>query len=283
MGLYPVPEDASPIMGLEVAGHVVAVGEGVRDWRFGDRVCALVHGGGYATAAVARADHCLRVPEDVTLEQAAALPEALLTGWHNVFERGGLKAGETLLVQGGASGIGTIAVQMAKQRGATVLATAGTPEKCETVGGLGAEFVASYLDGDFAEQLLAAGYAGKIDVIFDMAGGDWTQKHIELAAMDARIVCIGVMRGMESTINLAALFMKRLILTGSTLRAMPKEEKAAGFAAIRREIMPLVADGRIKPIIHQIFPLRDALAAQALMLSGKHTGKILLDCREATL
>ncbi len=279
LGLYPPPEDASPIMGLEVAGIIRSVGEGVVDWQPGDRVCALTHGGGYASVAIARADHCLPVPESLSLEAAAALPEALLTSWHNVFERGGLQAGETLLVQGGASGIGTIAVQMAVARGARVVATAGSAEKCARVQALGAEFVANYREGDFDAALVNAGYGGAINVILDMAGGDFAQHHINLAALNGRIVCIGVMRGMETTINLAALFMKRLVLTGSTLRAMPHTEKAASFRAIHEQIMPLVASHQIEPVIHAVLPLTDALGAQQLMMSGAHTGKIILDCQ----
>ncbi|MEE4202260.1 MAG: NAD(P)H-quinone oxidoreductase [Halieaceae bacterium] len=278
LGLYPAPEDASPIMGLEVSGTVAAVGPDVTDWAPGDRVCALTHGGGYASCAIARADHCLAVPDGYDLAAAAALPEALLTSWHNIFERGGLRAGETLLVQGGASGIGTIAVQMAAARDAHVIATAGTEEKCELVRSLGAAFVANYRDGDFVAQLTEAGYAGRIDVILDMAGGDFEQHHINLAAIDGRIVCIGVMRGMESTINLAALFMKRLVLTGSTLRAMPHGEKAASFSAIREEVMPLVNGGQIRPQVHAVVPLARALEGHQLMLSGQHSGKIVLQC-----
>lgn len=282
LGLYPAPADASPIMGLEVAGTAVAVGVQVEGIAVGDRLCALTHGGGYATHALARADHCLVLPGDYDMAAAAALPEALLTSWHNVFERGALQAGQTLLVQGGASGIGTIAIQMANAMGARVIATAGSAEKCAAVSTLGAEFVANYREGDFAQQLAEAGYAGTINVILDMAGGDFTQSHINLAATDARIVCIGVMRGMESSINLAALFMKRLVLTGSTLRAMPHAEKAASFSAIRREIMPLVLNGAVTPQVNSVFPLTEALAAQQLMQAGGHIGKIVLDCRHTT-
>ena len=186
-----------------------------------------------------------------------------------------------MLVQGGASGIGTIAVQMAAARDAHVVATAGTDEKCAAVRALGAAFVANYRDGDFVAQLTEAGYAGRIDVILDMAGGDFAQHHINLAAVDGRIVCIGVMRGVESTINLAALFMKRLVLTGSTLRGMPPAEKAASFAAIREEVIPRVTSGQITPQIHAVLPLARALEGHQLMLSGQHTGKIVLQCQGA--
>jgi len=279
LGLYPVPEDASPIMGLEVAGTIAATGPGVTRFSEGQRVCALVHGGGYASAAIAREDHCLVIPENVDTQTAAALPEALLTVWHNVFTLGGLKEGGTTLIHGGSSGIGSMAVQMAKARGATVVATAGGDKKCTAVARLGADRVVDYRDDDLLTTLKDAGYAGKIDVILDLAGGDFAQTNLELAAPDGRIVCIGVMRGAKAEINLFTIMAKRLTLTGSTLRGMDMATRAAGFAAIEREIMPLIADGRIAPLIETIYPLEQAMAAQQLMQSGHHMGKILLDCR----
>lgn len=278
MGLYPVPEDASPIMGLEVAGTVVALGEGVTEFANGDRVCALVHGGGYASHAIARADHTLAIPEGLSTREAAALPEALLTVWHNVFRLGQLKAGETVLIHGGSSGIGSIGIQMAKAFGATVLATAGGDDKCERVRALGASFVADYKAGDVDAAFMEAGYQGAIDVILDIAGGDFTQTNLNLAAPDGRVVCIGVMRGSRAEIELFTILMKRLVLTGSTLRGMGVTGRASGFADIRREIMPLVASGAIQPIIHAEFPLADAMVAHQLMQSGSHMGKILLSC-----
>lgn len=278
MGLYPVPPDASPILGLEVAGTVAAVGSGVSDFSVGDRVCALVHGGGYASAAIARADHTLAVPDELSLEQAAALPEALLTVWHNVFTLGRLSAGETLLIHGGGSGIGSIGIQMAKHRGVRVLATAGGPDKCQRVEALGADWVADYKNPDLLEKFQNAGYGGQVDVILDMAGGDFVALNFALAAPGARIVCIGMMRGSRAEIDLISVLTKRLTLTGSTLRGMNLDLRAREFAALRSEIMPAVAAGKIVPVISECFPLADAMAAHERMQSGSHMGKLLLDC-----
>ena len=279
LGLYPVPEDASPILGLEVAGEVIALGPDVEGFAVGDRVAALVQGGGYASAAIARADHSLLLPDTIDSREAAALPEALLTVWHNVFTLGKLAPGDTLLVHGGGSGIGSIAVQMAKVRGARVVATAGGPEKCDWVKSLGADVVADYNDGNLRETLAGAGFAGAIDVVLDMAGGDFAALNLELAAPDGRIVCIGVMRGSKAEIELVQILMKRLVLTGSTLRGMGMSGRASGFRSLREEVMPEVKAGRITPHIHSVLPLSEAMAAHELMQSGQHFGKILLDCR----
>ena len=279
LGLYPVPEDASPILGLEVAGEVIALGPDVDGFAVGDRVAALVQGGGYASAAIARADHSLLLPDTIDSREAAALPEALLTVWHNVFTLGRLSPGETLLVHGGGSGIGSIAVQMAKVRGARVVATAGGPGKCDWVKSLGADVVADYNDGNLGETLARAGFAGAIDVVLDMAGGDFAALNLELAAPDGRIVCIGVMRGSKAEIELVHILMKRLVLTGSTLRGMGMSGRASGFRSLRKEVMPEVKAGRITPHIHSVLPLSEAMAAHELMQSGQHFGKILLDCR----
>ena len=279
LGLYPVPEDASPILGLEVAGEIATLGPGVNEFAVGDRVAALVQGGGYASTAIARADHSLLLPESIDNQQGAALPEALLTVWHNVFVLGKLQPGETLLVHGGGSGIGSIAIQMAKARGARVVATAGGAEKCDRVRALGADFVADYREASLKENLVAAGFAGSVDVVLDMAGGDFTALNMELAAPDGRIVCIGVMRGSKAEIELFQILMKRLILTGSTLRGLGMSGRASGFSDIRTEVMSEVAAGQIAPLIHHVLPLRDAMAAHQLMQSGQHFGKILLDCR----
>ena len=279
LGLYPVPDDASPVMGLEVAGQVAAIGPEVTTFAPGERVAALVQGGGYASAAIARADHTLKLSNSIDTRTGAALPEALLTVWHNVFTLGKLQAGETLLVHGGGSGIGSIAIQMAKSRGATVVATAGGPDKCARVEALGAVFVADYRGDDLARVFKEAGYAGKIDVILDMAGGDFTPLNFNLAAADGRVVCIGVMRGSKAEIELFPILMKRLTLTGSTLRGLGMAGRAAGFAAINEQVMPSVAAGVIVPVIDETFALADAMAAQSRMQSGQHFGKILLDCR----
>lgn len=278
LGLYPPPEDASPIPGLEVAGEVVALGEGCTHLQVGDRVCALTHGGGYASHAIAREDHCLALPDTMTTQAGAALPEALLTVWYNVFERGQLTAGETALIHGGSSGIGSVGIQMVTAMGATPLSTAGSAERCEAVLALGAQFVADH-QGDLAQQFSEAGHAGKIDVILDIAGGDLMQTNLDLAAPDARIVCIGVMRGMQSEINLATLFMKRLTLTGSTLRRLNMAERARCFNAIREHIWPKVESGDIRPVVDTTYPLADVLDAHEHMRLGTHFGKLVLDCR----
>jgi NADPH2:quinone reductase len=281
MGLYPPPADASPIPGLEVSGVVAAIGKNITEYTIGDRVCALTHGGGYASVAVARGDHCLPLPDAMTTEQGAALPEALLTVWYNVFERGRLTAGETVLIHGGSSGIGSIGIQMARAMGATVLSTAGSEERCAAVAKLGANFVANHREGDLLEQFNEAAYAGKIDVILDIAGGDLTQTNLDLAAQDGRIVCIGVMRGMQSEINLATVFMKRLTLTGSTLRRLETDTRAQCFQSIRTQLWPTVIAGDIAPIVEASYPLQAVLEAHQHMQSGGHFGKLLLDCRLA--
>ena len=279
LGLYPPPADASPVPGLEVAGKVVAVGARCEHLEVGARVCALTHGGGYATLAMAREDHCLMLPDNLTTEEGAALPEALLTVWYNVVERGQLSAGETVLIHGGSSGIGSIGVQMAATMGATVLSTAGTQARCDAVSALGAHFVANHRDGQLVEQFTKAGYAGEIDVILDIAGGDLMQANFDLAAPDGRIVSIGVMRGMQSEINLATLFMKRLTLTGSTLRRLETASRARCFDAIREQIWPRVVAGEIRPIIDSCYPLSEVLAAHEHMRVGTHFGKLVLECQ----
>ena len=279
LGLYPPPADASPIPGLEVSGTVAALGKNVSAYGVGDRVCALTHGGGYASLAIARADHCLPLPEDMTTEQGAALPEALLTVWYNVVERGRLASGETVLIHGGSSGIGSIGIQMARAMGATVLSTAGSQARCEAVAALGAGFVANHGEGDLLQQFSEAGYSGNIDVILDIAGGDLTQTNLDLAAQDGRIVCIGVMRGMQSEINLATVIMKRLTLTGSTLRRLETAERARCFQSIREHIWPAVTSGAIAPIVDATYPLHEVLKAHQHMQAGGHFGKLVLDCR----
>ena len=262
-----------------MAGQVVAVGERCTALKLGDRVCALTHGGGYASHAIAREDHCLALPDSLSTEQGAALPEALLTVWYNVMERGQLSAGETVLIYGGSSGIGSIGIQMAAALGANVISTAGSVARCDAVRALGASFVANHREGSLTEQITEAGYGGKVDVILDIAGGDLMQANLDLAALDGRIVCIGVMRGMQSEINLATLFMKRLTLTGSTLRRLDTAERARCFTAIRDRIWPQVIAGNIQPIVDTAYPLADVLEAHEHMRLGTHLGKLVLDCR----
>ena len=278
LGLYPPPPDASPVPGLEVAGNIVAVGKNVSNWRQGDRVCALTHGGGYASLALARGDHCLALPDTLSTEVGAALPEALLTVWYNLFQRAALTSGETVLIQGGSSGIGSVGIQMAKAMGCIALSTAGSEARCRQVEALGATFVANHRESLF-DQFSAAGYKEKIDVVLDMAGGDAIQTYLDLAAPDGRIACIGVMRGVQANINLATIFMKRLSVTGSTLRRLDTGERAACFERIREHIWPHVLSGTIAPTIAQVYPLDEVLSAHEHMSSGAHFGKLVLSCQ----
>lgn len=276
-GLYPPPEDASPVMGLEVAGIVSAVGPGSR-LRIGDRVCALVHGGGYATEAIARSDFCLKLEDNISFEQGAALPEALLTVWYNLIERAQLKAGERLLVHGGVSGIGSMAIQIAKHLGCEVVATAGNSEKMALCQQLGADHALDYRLS-LTDQLQELSLMGSIDVVLDMVGGDMAQFNLDALAIDGRIACIGFMRGSQCQLDLIQLLMKRATMTGSTLRRLTVTEKSSCFVAVNEQVMPAIAAGTIQPVIDSIFPLKDALAAQDHMASGAHAGKILLDCQ----
>ena len=276
-GLYPPPEDASPVMGLEVAGIVSAVGPGSR-LRIGDRVCALVHGGGYATEAIARSDFCLKLEDNISFEQGAALPEALLTVWYNLIERAQLKAGERLLVHGGVSGIGSMAIQIAKHLGCEVVATAGNSEKMALCQQLGADHALDYRLS-LTDQLQELSLMGSIDVVLDMVGGDMAQFNLDALAIDGRIACIGFMRGSQCQLDLIQLLMKRATMTGSTLRRLTVTEKSNCFVAVNEQVMPAIAAGTIQPVIDSIFPLKDALAAQDHMASGAHAGKILLDCQ----
>lgn len=276
VGLYPPPEDASPIMGLEVSGLVSSVGSNA-SLKVGDRVCALVHGGGYATEAIARSDFCLKLDDSISLELGAAMPEALLTVWYNLIERAQLKPKERLLVHGGVSGIGSIAIQLATQMGCEVIATAGSEAKMALCRELGATHALDYQE-PMSEQLAGLDLMGQIDVILDMAAGDLAQFNLDALAIDGRIACIGFMRGSQCELNLIQLLMKRATLTGSTLRRLTEKEKAQCFTAISAKVMPDVESGAIRPIIDKIFPLEDALEAQTYMASGAHAGKILLDC-----
>ena len=275
-GLYPPPADASPILGLEVAGTVLACGEGVSGWAPGDAVCALTHGGGYADVAVAPAGQCLPVPAGYSLAEAAALPEALLTLWHNLFQRCGLTAGEKVLIHGGASGVGTLAVAVAAALGATVYSTAGSADKCRRIEALGATRAFNYREEDFEAALEAAGEKAAMDVILDMVGGDYVQKNLNVAAPEGRIVSIAFIRGPKAELNLAPLLLKRLTLTGSTLRAQSFAQKARMVEELREAVYPVLDSGAVRPVIDSEFPLADAAAAQERMQSGEHMGKILL-------
>tara|TARA_B100000900_G_scaffold291489_1_gene250301 strand:+ start:4343 stop:5317 length:975 start_codon:yes stop_codon:yes gene_type:complete len=277
-GFYPPPEDASPVMGLEVSGTIRIAGEH-SGFDTGERVCALVHGGGYATQAMAKAACTLRVPSAVDIKVAACLPEAFLTVWYNVVVRAGLKNGETLLVHGGTSGIGNIAVQLGKAMNCRVIATAGSSDKCQLLADIGADLCLDYKKAPLSEQCLEHGVLGGVDVVLDMVGGDFEQFNLECLAVDGRIACIGLMRGGQATIDLTQLLMKRATLTGSTLRRLTHEEKARCFREVDQQLMPLVESGHVRPLIDKTFDLRDAFAAQTYMSSGAHAGKLLLSCR----
>ncbi|MDE2135829.1 MAG: NAD(P)H-quinone oxidoreductase [Gammaproteobacteria bacterium] len=276
-GLYPAPPGASDIPGLEVAGVVVAVGEGVTDPALGARVCALLAGGGYAEYATAPAVQCLPAPTQLSLEEAAALPETFFTVWFNVFERARLRSGETLLVHGGASGIGTSAILLGKAFGARLIVTAGTAAKCAACRELGADHAINYHEQDFVEATLRATDGRGADVILDMVGGDYVARNIAAAATNARIAVIAHQGGAKAEIDLRPLMVKRLTISASTLRAQSVESKGRLAAALRQQVWPLFATKRLKPLIHARFPLADAASAHKLMESDAHIGKIVLD------
>lgn len=272
-GAYAPPPDASDLPGLEVSGHVAAIGPGVTGWAMGDAVCALVPGGGYAEAVATPAAHCLPVPEGMGLKEAACLPETFFTVWSNVFMRGGLKGGERFLVHGGSSGIGTTAIQLVRHFGARVFATAGSAEKCAACERLGAERAINYRKADFVEVLREEGGA---DLILDMVGGDYIARNLKALADDGRLVQIAFLQGPKVELNLAPLMMRRLTLTGSTLRPQSIAAKAAIAAELRAQVWPLLDAGRIGPVMDSSYPLAEAAAAHARMESSEHIGKIVL-------
>ncbi|GMV62272.1 MAG: NAD(P)H quinone oxidoreductase [Parvibaculum sp.] len=275
MGLYPPPPGAPATPGLEVAGEVVETGAGVTRWRVGDKVCALVGGGGYAEYCLAHESHALPVPKGFSMVEAAALPETFFTVWTNVFERGALKPSETFLIHGGTSGIGTTAIQLASIFGSTVIATAGSAEKCRACEKLGAHAV-NYREQDFVEEVKRLTGGRGADVILDMVGGDYIQRNIQAAAADGRIVSIAFLNGSTAEVNFMPVMLKRLTLTGSTLRPRSIEEKAALAAALEAKVWPLLDAGRVKPLIDKVFPLEQAADAHALMEKSSHIGKIVL-------
>ncbi len=275
-GSYPPPPGASDLPGLEVAGHIVALGENVNSWSIGDEVCALLTGGGYAEYCTAPALQCLPVPTGLSVQQAAALPETFFTVWSNVFDRAHLQPGESLLVHGGASGIGTTAIQLAKALGSRVFATVGGSEKIQPCLDLGAERVINYREEDFVQVIKEITQGQGVDVILDMVGGDYVQRNLSALAVEGRLVFIAFLRGAKVEINLAPVMMKRLTITGSTLRARPVAHKAPIARALREIVWPLLGSGAIHPMIDRVFALTDAAAAHALMESNQHVGKILL-------
>ena len=275
-GLYPPPPDASPIMGLEVAGTIQAIGKNVRTWQVGDSVCALTHGGGYADYAVAPMSQCMPIPNGFSKGEAAALPEALLTNWHNLFQRAELKPGEKVLIHGGASGMGTMGVMICATLGAEVYTTAGSNEKCRALEARGATRAINYKTEDFEAVLTEMGLNNRINVILDMIGGDYIQKNLNIAAPEARIVNIAYMQGFKAEVNFAPLLMKRITMTGSTLRAQTFAQKAVMVQEIMEHIYPHLESGRIKPIIDSIYPLEQVEQAHGHMEGGQHMGKIII-------
>jgi putative PIG3 family NAD(P)H quinone oxidoreductase len=275
-GIYPPPPGITDIPGLELAGEVVLLGEGVHEPALGARVCALVAGGGYAQYVSAPAVQCLPVPASLTLEQAAVLPETFFTVWLNVFERARLGKGETLLVHGGASGIGTTAILLGKAFEARVIITAGSAQKCAACRELGADVAINYREGDFVEATLRATDGKGADVILDMVGGDYLPRNAAAAAVDGRIALIATQGGNKAELDLRPLMVKRLTITASTLRAQPVQNKGRIAAALRQHVWPLFETRGLKPVIHARFPLADAAGAHRLMESDAHIGKIVL-------
>lgn len=276
-GAYPPPPGASDLPGLEVAGEVAVLGDGVKRWRIGDAVTALTPGGGYAEFCLVSESNALPVPHGFTFTEAAAIPETFFTVWHNVFQRGGLKAGEVFLVHGGTSGIGTAAVQLAKAFGARVIATAGSAEKCEACTKLGADRAVNYRSEDFVAAVKDATGGKGADVILDMVGGDYIDRNYDAAAVDGRIVQIAFLQGAKASADFSKLMLKRLTHTGSTLRPRSVEFKAGIAAELERQVWPLLAERRIAPVMDMIFPLREAWRAHERMQEGEHIGKIVLD------
>ncbi|CAN7348297.1 NAD(P)H-quinone oxidoreductase [Polaromonas sp. LjRoot131] len=278
-GHYPVPPGASDIPGLEVAGVIVsgdAKAMAAAGFKPGDRVCALVFGGGYAELCVAPVGQCLPVPEGLSDIEAASLPETFFTVWSNVFERAHLQPGETLLIQGGSSGIGVTAIQIAKAMGATVLVTAGSDDKCAACIALGADHAINYKASDFAEEVKKLTQGQGVNVILDMVAGSYVAREVECLAEDGRLVIIAVQGGVKAEVNAGLVLRKRLTITGSTLRPRSIEFKAAIAKALKEKVWPLLSAGRIKPVIHSTFAAADAAKAHALMESNSHIGKIVL-------
>jgi NADPH2:quinone reductase len=274
-GLYPPPPGVPDIPGLEIAGEVVALGAGVKRWKSGDRVMALVAGGGYAEYCLAHESHALPV-NGLSMVEAAAVPETFFTVWHNMVERGGLKSGETFLVHGGTSGIGTTAIQLAKALGARVITTAGSAEKCEACRKLGADLAIDYKTEDFVAATKAATDNKGANLILDMVGGDYIGRNYEAASVEGRIVQIAFQGGPKAEVNFMRLMLKRLHHTGSTLRSRSVADKGAIARAVEDNALPLIASGKVKPVIYKTFPLKEAPSAHALMETSGHIGKIVL-------
>ena len=278
-GAYPPPAGASDLPGLEVAGRIEsgdAQAMAASGFKVGDRVCALVTGGGYAELCVAPVGQCLPIPEGLSDVEAASLPETFFTVWSNVFDRARLQPGETILIQGGTSGIGVTAIQLAKAHGATVIATAGSDEKCAACISLGADHAINYKTQDFAEEALRITAKRGVDVVLDMVAGDYVKREVSCLAEDGRIVIIAVQGGVKAEFDAGLLLRRRLVITGSTLRARPVAFKAAIADSLRAKVWPWLATGRVKPVIHEVFAAADAAQAHALMETNQHIGKLVL-------
>jgi NADPH2:quinone reductase len=275
-GRYPPPPGASDIPGLEVAGTIEEVGRETNGWQVGDAVCALVSGGGYAEYCAAPAPQCLPIPGGLDLKHAAALPETTFTVWTNLFERGRLAAGETVLIHGGTSGIGTTAIQLARAWGARVFATAGSSEKCAGCEALGAERAFNYRETDFVEAVREATGGRGVDVVIDIVGADYLQRNLEVLVLDGRLVLIGQLGGPKAQINTTPIFRKRLTVTGSVLRSRSIAEKGTIASAVHQNVWPLIESGAVRVVLHATFPLRDAAAAHRVMEESSHIGKLVL-------
>ena len=278
-GAYPPPADASPIIGLEVAGRIVACGEGVHEWRVGDLVCALTPGGGYAEYCTTPAGFCLPIPGGLTQIEAASLPETFFTVWNNLVDRGRLRRGDVALIHGGTSGIGLTAIQIARHFGATVIATAGSADKVKFCLQIGAAHAIDYRTQDFVAEVARITGRRGVDVVLDMVGGDYIEKNLKCLGLEGRLVIIAFMRGSRVELDWRHIMIKRLTVTGSTLRASPVERKVAIAQSLRREVWPLIERGEVKTVVHRVFPLAEAPAAHALMESNAHIGKIVLTVR----
>jgi NADPH2:quinone reductase len=276
-GAYPPPPGVTPILGLELAGEVVALGEGVKTLKIGDKVCALVSGGAYAEYCPAPEAQCLPIPKKLTLTEAASVPETFFTVWTNVFERGGLKAGESFLVHGGTSGIGTVAIQLAHAFGARVLTTAGSDEKCAFCRKIGADAAINYKSQDFVAEVKRLTDGKGVDLILDMVGGLYVEKNLRCLGVEGRLVQIAFLQPSKLELDLMPIMLKRLTLTGSTLRPRTVEQKGAIAAALREKVWPLLDDGTVRPILHKTFPMSAAAEAHRLMESSQHIGKIVLE------
>jgi putative PIG3 family NAD(P)H quinone oxidoreductase len=275
-GAYPPPPGASDLPGLEIAGEVVALGAGATKHKLGDKVMSLVAGGGYAQYCIAQDAQAMAVPPSLSIQEAGATPETLMTVWHNVFERGGLKPGETLLIHGGSSGIGTMAIQLAKAFGSRVIVTVGSQDKVDACLKLGADRAINYKTEDFVAEVKAATGGAGANVILDMVGGDYVDRNYDAAALDGRIVQIATLGGAKVTVNVAKIMVKRLNHTGSTLRPRSNADKAAMVAAIEAKVMPLLREGRVRPLMDSTFPLEKAADAHRRMETSEHIGKIVL-------